>query len=163
MSTNKERIERVEAEIGSLQDGMKRMELGLTDRLHRLEETTSKLVDSLSTSKGTPSHNNSVHAGSSQPSHGDSEGSHHQLASRLTKLECPRYSGDDPTEWYNRIMQFFEYQEATNDQKSLLSFFSPRRRGQQMVVVDATNLSRRGKDSNVRNFCGGGLGTVWPY
>ncbi|KAH9670785.1 hypothetical protein KPL70_017109 [Citrus sinensis] len=43
MSTNKERIERVEVEIGSLQDGMKRMELGLTDRLHRLEETMSKL------------------------------------------------------------------------------------------------------------------------
>ncbi|KAH9685459.1 hypothetical protein KPL70_013963 [Citrus sinensis] len=43
MLTNKERIERVEVEIGSLQDGMKRMELGLTDRLHRLEETMSKL------------------------------------------------------------------------------------------------------------------------
>ncbi|KAL9429507.1 hypothetical protein AB3S75_031336 [Citrus x aurantiifolia] len=123
MSTNKERIERVEVEIGSLQDGMKRMELGLTDRLHRLEETMSKLVDSLSISKGTPSHNNSDHAGPSQPSRGDSEGSCHQLASRLTKLECPRYSDDDPTEWYNRIMQFFEYQEATDEQKVSLAFF----------------------------------------
>ncbi|XP_024043371.1 uncharacterized protein LOC112100028 [Citrus clementina] len=123
MSTNKERIERVEVEIGSLQDGMKHMELGLTDRLHCLEETMSKLVDSLSTSKGMPSHNNSDHAGSSQPSRGDSEGSRHQLASRLTKLECPRYSGDDPMEWYNRIMQFFEYQEATNEQKVSLASF----------------------------------------
>ena len=61
MSTNKERIERVEVEIESLQDGMKHMELGLTDRLHRLEETMSKLVDSLLTSKGMPSHNNSDH------------------------------------------------------------------------------------------------------
>ncbi|KAH9753704.1 hypothetical protein KPL71_015173 [Citrus sinensis] len=110
MSTNKERIERVEAEIGSLQDGMKRMELGLTDRLHRLEETMSKLVDSLPTSKGMPSHNNSDHVGSSQPSRGDSEGSRHQLASRLTKLECPRYSGDDPTEWVKQTGSLRDYQ-----------------------------------------------------
>ncbi|KAH9717133.1 hypothetical protein KPL71_021710 [Citrus sinensis] len=128
MSTNKERIERVEVEIGSLQDGMKRMELGLTDRLHRLEETMSKLVDSLSTSKGTPSHNNSDHTGPSQPSRGDSEGSRHQLASRLTKLECTRYFGDNPTEWYNRIMQFFEYQEATNEQKVSLASLTSKER-----------------------------------
>ena len=41
----------------------------------------------------------------------------------MDKLEFPRYSGDDPTEWFNRVTQFFEYQEMTNEQKVALAFF----------------------------------------
>lgn len=65
MGTNKERIERVEAEIGGMQDSMKRMELGINDKLHHLEETLSKLVDSINTSKGAASQQENV--GSSRP------------------------------------------------------------------------------------------------
>ncbi|KAL9422769.1 hypothetical protein AB3S75_034947 [Citrus x aurantiifolia] len=115
MTTNKERIECVEAELGSLQDGVKCIELGLNDRSHRLEEMISKLADSTSAFRGTPSHNNYDQARSSQPNRGENEGCHQQFASRATKLECPRYSGDDPTEWYNKITEFFEYQEATDE------------------------------------------------
>lgn len=55
MATNKERIERVEAEIRGLQDKMNQIELGLMDKLHHLEEVFSKLPDSISTSRGTTS------------------------------------------------------------------------------------------------------------
>lgn len=47
MSTNKERIEQLETGLGSLQDGMSRMELGLTDKLQRMEETIHKLSEEL--------------------------------------------------------------------------------------------------------------------
>ncbi|KAH9734507.1 hypothetical protein KPL71_017399 [Citrus sinensis] len=63
MATNKERIERVEAELGDMQDSMKLMELGINDKLHHLEETLSKLAELISASKGTPSHNNHENAG----------------------------------------------------------------------------------------------------
>ena len=98
MATNKERIERVEAELGDMQDSMKLMELGINDKLHHLEETHSKLVESISASKGMPSHSNHENAGLSWPCHEVSEGGHQQFLSRLAKLEFPCYSGDDPTE-----------------------------------------------------------------
>ena len=55
MSTNKECIKRVEAEIGGLQNKMNQMELGLTDKLHHLEEAFSKFAYSISTSRRTTS------------------------------------------------------------------------------------------------------------
>ena len=98
MATNKERIERVEAELGDMQDSMKLMELGINDKLHHLEETLSKLAELISASKGTPSHNNHENAGSSLPCREVIENGRQQFPSRLAKLEFLCYSGDDPTE-----------------------------------------------------------------
>lgn len=42
--------------------------------------------------------------------------------SKLAKLEFPTYSGDDSTEWFNRVDQFFDYQGMTVDQKVQLAF-----------------------------------------
>ena len=33
------------------------------------------------------------------------------------KFEFPRFAGDDPTEWFNRVAQFFEFQRTPEDQK----------------------------------------------
>ncbi|KAH9718389.1 hypothetical protein KPL71_022207 [Citrus sinensis] len=41
----------------------------------------------------------------------------------MAKLDFPRYAGNDPTEWFNRINQFFEYQESIEDQKFVLASF----------------------------------------
>ena len=43
MTTNKERIKALKARLGGVQDGMLRLELGVTDKLHHLEETINKL------------------------------------------------------------------------------------------------------------------------
>ncbi|RVW72141.1 hypothetical protein CK203_057976 [Vitis vinifera] len=51
MATNKERIEQLEAGLGGLQDGMSRMELGLTDKLHQMEETIHRLSEALLSNK----------------------------------------------------------------------------------------------------------------
>ena len=43
--------------------------------------------------------------------------------SKLAKLEFPKYSGDDPTEWFNRVNQFLEYQGTTPAQKVSLASY----------------------------------------
>lgn len=45
------------------------------------------------------------------------------FTSKLAKLEFPKYSGEDPTEWFNRVDQFFEYQGTTEAQKVSLASF----------------------------------------
>jgi hypothetical protein len=41
----------------------------------------------------------------------------------MAKLDFPQYSGDDPTEWFNWVDQFFEYQETVDNQKVSLASF----------------------------------------
>ena len=41
----------------------------------------------------------------------------------MAKLEFPKYSGDDPTKWFNRVAQFFEFQSTTENQKVSLASF----------------------------------------
>ena len=45
MTTNKERIEGLEAGLGGVQDGMQQLELAVTDKLHYLKETINKLSE----------------------------------------------------------------------------------------------------------------------
>ena len=67
MTTNKDRLDHVEANITHLQEGMKMMEegqLGMSDKLHQIEAALNKLAESISASKGTPSFNNYESSGS---------------------------------------------------------------------------------------------------
>ena len=57
MATNKERIEQLEAGLGGLQDRMSRMELGLTDKMHQMEETIHRLSEALLSNKEESSSN----------------------------------------------------------------------------------------------------------
>ena len=41
----------------------------------------------------------------------------------MAKLEFPKYSGDDPTEWFNRVDQFFEFQGTTETKKVSIASF----------------------------------------
>lgn len=117
MTTNKERIDRMEAGLGEVQDKMQRMELGMAN----IEATLSKLVDSINTTRNSPSVNNN--AATSRPVREDTPGGRQQFQSKVAKLEFPRYSGDDPTEWFNRANQFFEYQDSADDEKVVLASF----------------------------------------
>lgn len=42
----------------------------------------------------------------------------------MAKLEFLRYFGDDPTEWSNKLSQFFDFQRITEIQKVTLASFS---------------------------------------
>lgn len=44
--------------------------------------------------------------------HGTMDGGRQAFFSKLAKLEFPKYSGDDPTEWFTKVDQFFEYQST---------------------------------------------------
>ena len=74
MMTNKERIERIEADLKSMESRMERMEIGINDKLQRLEDTISKLAETFNASKGTTSHGTNETIGSPQPVREESEG-----------------------------------------------------------------------------------------
>ena len=88
------------------------MELGVNDKLHQLENAISKISKVLSTRQEPTSSNINERIG--QSSYGRScentEGGRPMFSSKLAKLEFPKYSGDDPIEWFTCVNQFFEYQ-----------------------------------------------------
>ncbi|KAJ0014821.1 hypothetical protein Pint_21564 [Pistacia integerrima] len=100
MASNKERIEALEAGLDGVQDGMQRLELSVTDKLHRLEETINKLSE-------------------------ENDGGRLVFSSKMAKLEFLRDSRDDPTKWLNRVAQFFEFQGIVDNQKVSLASFHP--------------------------------------
>lgn len=57
METKKERIETLEAGLRGVQDGMQQLELGVTHKLHHLEETINKLSEVLLSTREVPSNN----------------------------------------------------------------------------------------------------------
>lgn len=74
MATNKERIELLEAGLGSLQDGLQRMEIGMSSKLQHLEETLNKLTETIMASKGASSHSTHDQIDSSRPNREKNEG-----------------------------------------------------------------------------------------
>lgn len=41
----------------------------------------------------------------------------------MAKLQFPRYTGDDPTEWFSKVSQFFDYKGIVEAQKVALASF----------------------------------------
>ncbi|KAJ0039806.1 hypothetical protein Pint_26749 [Pistacia integerrima] len=85
------------------------MEIGMNDKLHHLEEALNRLSNVLLANLESSNHGN--HHRENQ------DGGQQIVSSKSAKLEFPRFSGDDPTEWFNRVEQFFEYQGTTTNQK----------------------------------------------
>lgn len=86
------------------------MELGMADRLRLMEETLNRLSEVLLAKSENPN-----------PDNHHQEGNHHRegndggrlvVSSKTAKLEFPQFLGDDPTEWFNRVNQFFEFQNT---------------------------------------------------
>ena len=114
MTTNKERLEALEAGFGGIQDGMQRLEETIN---RRLEETVNRLSEVFLSTKHNS--NNPI----VRQHREEIDGSRQIFSSKMAKLEFPRYSGDDPTEWFNRVAQFFEFQGTTDNQKVSLASF----------------------------------------
>ncbi|KAL9429100.1 hypothetical protein AB3S75_030999 [Citrus x aurantiifolia] len=125
MATNKERIENLEARLDGLQDGLQQMEIGINDKLHQLKETINRMSEAFFSNKEGPSHNVNNHPSHSYKEHTKEEASGRRIifSSKMAKLEFPRYAGDDPTEWFRKVSQFFEYQGTTETQKVALASF----------------------------------------
>ena len=123
MTTNKERIERLEADLESMQNWIERIEIRINEKLQQLEDTITKLVETFSASKGTTSHDTNKNIGSPRLVQEESKGGRSQLPKRLAKLEFPHFTGNDPTEWINWVSQYFEYQETTDEHKVVLAAY----------------------------------------
>nr|TKR91215.1 hypothetical protein D5086_0000225710 [Populus alba] len=115
MGTNKERIEQLEIALGEVQDGLHRMEIHMADRHRQMEETLNRLSDVLLANQAPAVHGNQHREGH--------EGGRQIVSSKSAKLEFPRFSGDDPTEWFNRVNQFFEFQNTAETQKVSLASY----------------------------------------
>jgi len=132
METNKERIESLEAGLGGLQNSFSHMEVGVTDKLHHIEDVFSKLSEILLANQTATTSNPSDLTTSSpngrscsirEESREISEGGRPLFSSKLASLEFPRFSGDDLTKWFTRVDQFFEFQGNTTTQKVSLASF----------------------------------------
>ena len=88
------------------------MEIGVADKLHHIEGVISKLSELLLAKQTTSDNNTPETTTSSSKVHSHSireepreiiEGGRPQFAAKLANLEFPRFSGDDPTEWFTRV------------------------------------------------------------
>ncbi|KAA8525675.1 hypothetical protein F0562_007530 [Nyssa sinensis] len=101
MGTNKEH-EQLEAGLGGVQDGLHRMELDMADKFRHLKETLNRLSNVLLSNQEPSSHGNHHREGNDR--------GQQVVFSKIAKLEFPLFLGNDPTEWFNRVNQFFEFQ-----------------------------------------------------
>ena len=123
MASNKERIEALEAGLDGVQDGMHQLELGVTDKLHHLEETINKLSEAFLSTREASSNNNHGREGSFRSHREENDGGRQIFSSKMARLKFPKYSGEDPTEWLSRVAQFFEFQGIADNQKVTLASF----------------------------------------
>ena len=123
MASNKERIEALETRFGGMQDGLQQMELGMAYKFNHLEATIQKLSETLLSSNASSSHNNREREIPSRFHREEVEGYNPLTSSKTTRLDFPKYSGGDPTEWFSKVYQFFEFQCTPETYKvSLVSY-----------------------------------------
>ena len=113
MSTKNECIESLEAGLGGLQDGVHRMELGMANKFSQLEATLNCMSEMLFSNKESTNHDTHKQDTYSRSHRDNNEGPRLVVSSKIAKLEFPRFSGGDPTEWFAQVDQFFEFQTTT--------------------------------------------------
>ena len=102
--------------------------MGVVDKIQRLEDTLSKLLGSMFSNQSS-STNNNPEGNSAEGRHRkeDSyellEGRKPMFSSKLARLEFLRFAGSDPTEWFPRVEQFFDYQDTPGSQKVPLASY----------------------------------------
>ncbi|KAA8546792.1 hypothetical protein F0562_003221 [Nyssa sinensis] len=105
MASNKERIEALEAGLGGVQDGMQRLELGVTDKLRHLEETINKLSEALLSTKEPSNNNNNWREGSSC-SYREENDEGRQINASLKYLMEQRIGTPDQQNWVAKLLGY---------------------------------------------------------
>lgn len=112
MTTNKDRIERLESELQELKVSVQNV-AGMEACIREIKDMLSKSHEKTS-SFGSKDANENVSFFGGSPS---------SSLPRPTKLEFPRYSGDDPTVWMDRVAQYFDYHRIPADKQVPLAAF----------------------------------------
>ncbi|KAA8534675.1 hypothetical protein F0562_032192 [Nyssa sinensis] len=133
MATNKERIEKLESEVLEFHEGIRHLEASTraeaqenSTRLQRIDDTLKEITRKISSLRFQPEYSASAAspAGSSTRLAVDHQGAVGQyVAPRYSKMDIPHYSSTDPTEWLNRVTQFFKYQSTPEVQRVTLASF----------------------------------------
>jgi hypothetical protein len=118
MATNKDRIEKLELEIQELKEVMQKMNTESQCKFAELKELFFKVFEH---GESFADKGNRSFMGHRNHSSGHSNGS--KGLSNFTKLEFPRYSGDDPNVWLNWVVQYFNYKQILEEQKISLTAF----------------------------------------
>ncbi|ESQ56286.1 hypothetical protein EUTSA_v10027465mg [Eutrema salsugineum] len=124
--------------MGMMQDEMQKMRVSL-------EESMGQIMEAIAVNRESdPSGRRGSRRSTESPPHtsihrGDNENPFaaatvHQ--NRYVKIDFPRFSGGDPTEWLSRVKQYFEYHEMPRDQLvRFTSFHLDALRGDQIHIT----------------------------
>ena len=112
MTTNKEHIEMLEQWARGLQDEVQWLGLGLNDCIQRLEESLKALSDVVLSSKAIQSSPSVKQRHTSQYQPDKTESSCLNIPPLQAKIKFSWFAGDDPTEWFNKVAQYFEFQRT---------------------------------------------------
>ncbi|KAG8635078.1 hypothetical protein MANES_17G118357v8 [Manihot esculenta] len=123
MATNKERIENLEAGLGQLHETVSKMEQGFRNELQQITAAITKISELSLPSKEASSSAGDQTSQVRDKQVGPRDGGKPFYSAKLAKLEFPKYSGDDPTEWFTRVDQFFEYQGTPAAEKVSLASY----------------------------------------
>jgi hypothetical protein len=119
----------LEADVYDVKEGIQRLEEGATssaDRMQRIEEALNEISTLLSVQHGPVNRQpycTYEQGGPSRGFHQGGETGRQAVVPHYTKMDFPRYQGDDPTEWLNRVVQFFDYHGTLPKQKVVLASF----------------------------------------
>ncbi|KAA8524177.1 hypothetical protein F0562_010393 [Nyssa sinensis] len=129
MATKKERLDRLEFGLQEVRDGLMRSAAETREtqaQMRGMEGQLKEVLDSLSgfhLSWEKSSQNYGEKGSTSRGGHNREEGFHPHNHSQFTKMDFPKFSGDDPTKWLSRASQYFEFQETVEEQKVALASF----------------------------------------
>lgn len=127
MTSNKEHIENLEHGLSGLQDLASRLELGMADKLQFIEENLQCLSDTVMSSREASANNSMGWVEQARPVRDDEpecgETGSHNFYLKVAKLEFFTFASDDPMEWFNRVMQIFEFQDTIDNNKVTLTTF----------------------------------------
>jgi hypothetical protein len=128
MATNRERIESLEADVYDVKEGIQHLEERATsfaDRMQRIEALNeiSTLLSMQHGLVGRQPYCTYEQGGPSRGFHQVGATGQQVVLPRYAKIEFSRYQGDDPTEWFNCVVQFFYYHGTPPEQKVVLASF----------------------------------------
>jgi hypothetical protein len=144
MSTQKDRIEKLETDVHEIRASMQNLERSwkeISDRSAKEKESqersmqmsiTRSVLEALATfakKQGEPPYrpekekeeDNEERSNSRFSHNRDHRGNGHYF--RPMKMEFPKFHGEDPIIWLDRVAQFFEYQSTAEEQKITLAAF----------------------------------------
>ena len=127
MATNKERLEDLETSQEMMQDELQKMNVAMVDLKGELEEKFTRLMEAVSNrdSGGSAGSRGSRRTDGNRAHAPGYRGEHENPFAavdvpperpRHVKLDFPRFSAGDPTEWVSKVNQYFDYQEVPVEQ-----------------------------------------------